>query len=498
MSRPILQLENVSRNFRGEFHIRNINLTLYKGEVHVIIGENGSGKSALMKIICGLLEKDSGSIYYYGKPVSFSSLHEAKSQGVVYQHQDVQMFDNLSVAENIFFDRLPSKKFIVRGIDRLQVESDCSKLFAKLRIPIDPAASMSRLGYAQRQLAAAAKCYVSDARIVIFDEPTASMSEVERNIFFELLEKIKQKVEGIFYISHRMDEITRVGDRVSVLYQGSVIGTEKKKNINPISLIQMMIGDPHQERYPKIDIEKGHTVLSVEHIKYGHILRDVNFQLQKSEILGITGLMGSGRTCLANCLFGLLVPDVGKIFIEGTQVQLKHPNDAMGHGISLIPENREQNAIFPFQDLSSNMTVASLHRFARSKILDQRCMQQVVHDYVQRLGISPGNKNDIIKTYSGGNKQRVMIGRWFMRRSKIYIMDEPTRGIDVAAKVDVYNAMNNLVANGASVILISSEIEEILGMCDRVIVLSGGREVCNLPKGSATKQNILHYATSRE
>jgi ribose transport system ATP-binding protein len=326
---------------------------------------------------------------------------------------------------------------------------------------------------------------VSEAKVIILDEPTATMSEKERKIFFEMLKRMRKKCRGIFYISHRMDEISTVGDRVTVLHHGRVVGTSETRAIGKEELVRLMSGNILKERYPRLDIKKEETVFSVERLEMKPILRNVSFELKKGEILGITGLMGSGRTCLASCLFGVIEPTGGKILIDRKQVKIRHPLDALKLGIALIPEDRDQNAIFHRLSLAANATIASLERFRRGLNLDEQIMGQLVQSYANQLSILPGGLDDLLFTYSGGNQQKVMI-------------DEPTRGVDITARVDIYNAIIDLVSKGAAVILISSDIEEILGMCDRTLVLSGGEIVCDLPREEASKSLILDYATNEQ
>ena len=292
-----------------------------------------------------------------------------------------------------------------------------------------------------------------------------------------------------------MDEIRRIGDRVSVIHKGRIKGTESCDEVDKHSLVKMMSGDVNKERYPRLDGRHGGRVLSVEKLTLEPILKGVSFKLHNGEILGITGLMGSGRTLLANCLFGISRPTSGSLVVNGEKVSFNHPIEAMNCGISLIPEDRAENGIFSRHDLIHNITSATLRRFKLRGILDESFMRELTQDYVREMSIKPGNTGDIMDTYSGGNQQKVMVSRWLMNRSKIYIMDEPTRGIDAASKVDIYNAMNDMVNKGASIILISSEIEEILGMSDRVLVLAGGRIAAEMGRDNATKEKILDFAT---
>jgi ribose transport system ATP-binding protein len=492
--RPLIELKNIRKHF-VDFHLDEVDLHLHKGEVHVLIGENGSGKSTLMKLISGWFPPDGGAIIYKGEPIRFRSIHEAQKNGIVYLHQDVQSFDNLTVAENVFFGRIPKLWGVNTLVDLEKMMAECLSVFADLKIPIDPKVRLGTLGYAERQLVAAARGFVSRAELVIFDEPTSAMSEPDRDILFDIVERLKEAGAGIFYISHRMDEIRRIGDRVTVIHKGRIKGTESCDDVDKGSLLKMMSGDVHKDRYPRLGGKSGSVVLNVDDITLEPILKGVSFNLRQGEILGITGLMGSGRTLLANCLFGIVSPDGGRLEINGEEVSFGHPIEAMARGISLIPEDRAVNGIFHRHDLIHNITSATLRRFKARGVLNERFMRELTQEYVQEMSIQPGNTGDIMETYSGGNQQKVMVSRWLMNRSKIYIMDEPTRGIDAASKVDIYNAMNDMVDKGAAIILISSEIEEILGMSDRVLVLAGGRIAAEMKRDEASKEKILDYAT---
>jgi len=491
---PLIELKEVNKHF-ADFHLKNINLKLYKSEVHVLIGENGSGKSTLMKLIAGWFPPDEGEIVHLGNSACYRSIHEAQKNGIIYLHQDVQSFDNLSVAENVFFGRIPTLWGIRSFVDLRKMIAECNRVFTELKIPIDPGESLGKLGYAERQLVAAARGYVSRAEIVIFDEPTSAMTEPERKILFDILTRLKNKGSGIFYISHRMDEIHRIGDRVSVIHKGRILGTEECGDVDKNSLLKMMSVDVRKERYPRLPIKPGPVVMKVKDIILKPILKGVNFHLYRGEILGITGLMGSGRTLLANCLFGIIRPGSGRMEVGGEEVSFHHPIEAMARGISLIPEDRSKNGIFFRHNLIQNITSATLRRFNTHGVLDESYMREITQEYVQRMSIKPGNTGDILETYSGGNQQKVMVSRWLMNRSKIYIMDEPTRGIDAASKIDIYNAMNDMVDKGASIILISSEIEEIMGMSDRILVLAGGKISVEMNRNEVTKEKILEYAT---
>ncbi len=491
-----LRIEHLTKRF-GDFFLDVDSLSLERGRVHVIVGENGSGKSTLMKLLGGWFPPDGGKILLDSQEMSFTSIPHAQKCGVLYLNQDVQSFENLSVAENVYFGMLDSVSKHHHIVNQWELLAKCGQLFKELGITLDPRTRLEQLGYAERQLIAAVQGYISSAELIIFDEPSSAMSEPDRLLLFSLIRILKEKGKAIFYISHRMDEIRQVGDFVSVMSQGRITSTSSCMNLSHKDLITMLSGaeEVHTDRYPKLTRKYGETILEVDNLVFSPILKGVSFSLRKGEVLGITGLMGSGRTLLANCLFGIMKPHEGEIRIDGKAVEFSSPVDAMNNGISLVPEDRVDNGIFAKQDLVDNSTTAALRRFMNSKMLDSFDMETVTQEYVRLMGINPGKNDDAVVNYSGGNQQKVLITRWLMNRSRIYIMDEPTRSIDIASKIDIYNTMNDLVSKGVSVILISSEIEEILGMCDRILVLAKGVIACDLKRSEATKSNILSYAT---
>jgi ribose transport system ATP-binding protein len=492
--KPILELIKITKNFGDDFFLEDVSLDLYPGEVHVIIGENGSGKSAILKIVSGLVPPAQGEIRVDGELVHFSDIGAAKKAGILYRPQEPQLFDNLSVAENLYFDELPHS--IIGSLQVYQLRYDAKNLLHNLGIAIDPQKVVRTLGYAERQLLEAAKACVKKWKIVAFDEPTAALAEPERAILFAIVQRLKAQGVGVLYVSHRLDEIQKVGDRLSVVRQGRIIDTRPVKNLDREVLVKMMTGRLLTERYPRFANRQGKPVLEARDIRSGDILRGVSFSLRRGEILGITGLMGSGRTRLAQCLFGAVEPNGGQIYLNGKAVNFRNPQEALTQGLALIPEDRMENSILHRQDLVLNLTVASLNRYNKITGLDPKKMFKLVRNYSSRMGLRPGHPNDYPDSYSGGNQQKVSVARWLAKRAQIYIMDEPTRGIDVASKIDVYNAIADIAAKGGSVIFISSDIEEILGMCDRILVLTGGKIVCDLPRLKASQEIILEYATA--
>ena len=497
MSSPILLLSDINKYFSEDFSLQNINLDLYEGEVHVIMGENGSGKSAIMKIISGIFQPDSGKIILEGMPVHFKSVYDSKKHGIHYVMQDTNLYENLSVAENVFFDKMPYIHNFFKLIDINKMYYDCQILFDKLNIDIDPQKTVSQLGFAQKQLVELAKACISPSKILILDEPSAALTESERKILFETIITLKEEGMPIFYISHKLDEVEKIGDRITVIHQGEIVDTKDVKDIDNNTVIKMMTGKTFKNRYPKISSTIGEKILSVKNLTYSNILDNISFNLHKGEILGITGLVGSGRTVLAKCLFGMIEQYDGIIELDGNPVRFSSPSDAMAAGIILVPEDRLVNTVIGCLNLRENLSVAALERFARGPILYPTFMNTTSLHYIKNLNIKPGNPEDLFCEYSGGNQQKTILGRAIMTRPRIYILDEPTRGIDVPSKVDIYNIMNNIVTDEGSIIFISSDIEEILGMCDRILVLSDGKISCEMSQKEATKEKILYHSLKK-
>lgn len=495
MNVPALVLKDISKCMSEDFSLTSINLDLFYGEVHALIGENGSGKSMIINVINGIFKKDSGNIYLDGQEINLSSIAEAKKLGIHTVLQDIALYPNLTVAENIFADKMPYKNNLLHWIDYDQLMFNCVELFQKLDISMDPKALIHNLGLAQKYLVEMMKAYISDARIIFFDELSDSFSATEKEVLFKIIRELKAKNKAILYITHFLDEIETIADRVTVIHQGRIIGTRKVKEITTEEIIEIMARTKDGKRYPKLDIPPGKTVLSVKNLSFENILKDINFEVKKGEILGVTGLAGSGRSLLAKCIFGVTRPSTGIIEVNGKQVNIKEPYDAIKEGIALLPEDRINSSVFGCLDLEENVSISALKRFVQHMVIDSYILSEVSNAYVEKLSIKPGNANDLLNTYSGGNQQKMTVARWMMSRLKIYILDEPTRGVDIASKTDIYNCMVDMVRKGASIVLISSDIDEILGMCDRILVLNSGKLVCELTSSEATKETIIKHSS---
>ncbi len=495
MKEPILRLKNINLKLSDYFQLADINLDLFKGEVHVLTGENGSGKSSLMNIILGKYIKDSGEIIIDNCPVSINSPKDAKKLGITMIHQESSLFENFSVAENIFINNKPYINKTLKIINWNKTYSDCQALFKRFNFTLDEKALVENLNLAQKQLVEICRAYISQARIIIMDEPTSSLAEAETALLFNIIKELKKSGVAVIYISHRLDEIQKIGDRISVIRNGEIIGTQSMHDMNVNSIIHMMTGQELKNRYPKLTVKTGRELLKVSGLYSGNVIKDINFSLKKGEILGITGLAGSGRSKIAKCLFGVDKIDSGEIFIDKKKITLNSPADAINAGIAYVTEDRTSEGLFMYLNITENISAPNTRKVSNKYIIDRGIENDLCENYVENLRIKVETLNEKAAYLSGGNQQKLVLAKWIMSKSKILIFDEPTRGIDVTSKVDVYNVMNEMVTKDISIILISSDVNEVIGMCDRIIVLYNGRIKAIVPRNDATHEKIMAYAT---
>lgn len=495
MISPLLQLNNVNKKLSDYFELKNISLDLYRGEVHAIVGENGSGKSSLMNVICGVYPKDSGEILIDEKSVSINSPMDAKKLGIAMIHQDSSLFEHFTIAENIYIDNIPYSNKLLKIVDWTKMHNNCQALFDKFGFILNGENIVKNLNVAQKQLVEICKAYVSNSRIIIMDEPTSSLTESECLFLFGIIKELKKSGVAIFYISHKLEEIKLVGDRITVIRDGEIIGTQKIGTMDVGTIIHMMTGMDLKERYPKLKLKLGKEILKITNLYSGSTLKDINFSLKKREILGVIGLVGSGRTKIAKCLFGMCKVDSGEIIIENKKAIINSPSDAISLGIGCVTEDRQSEGLFMYLSIPENITAPNISKVSNNNIIDKNIEKTLANEFVERLGIKMGSIKSKAAYLSGGNQQKVVLSRWIMSKSRILILDEPTKGIDIASKVDVYNVMNEMVTKKVSIILISSDVNEVLGMCDRIIVLYNGRISAIIPKNEASRENIMFYAT---
>ena len=496
MGDVILTMKGIDKSFPGVHALDHVDLEVRKGEVHALMGENGAGKSTLMKVLTGIYHKDSGTITYEGKEVEFSNPREAQEAGIVIVHQELNMLGHLTVAQNIFIGREFMKGKL---IDDKKMNEEAKRLFDQLGIDIDPTETMSRLTVGKQQMCEIAKAISHDAKVIIFDEPSAALTEAEIEELFKIIRDLRKKQMGIVYISHRMDEIKVITDRVTVMRDGGYVGTLITEECTKDDIINMMVGrviyeDPKTESAVPKDAP---VVLKVEHLNAGRMVKDVSFELRKGEILGFSGLMGAGRTETARALFGADPKQSGDIYVNGKKVDIKNPQDAVKCGIGYLSEDRKRYGIVVDKTVAENSTMASLEFYMKGMFIDKKKENEAAQKYVDLLRTKTPGVDQLVVNLSGGNQQKVVIAKWLIRNCDILIFDEPTRGIDVGAKSEIYQLMNELVAEGKSIIMISSEMTEILRMSDRIIIMCEGRKTGELGIEEATQERIMHAATLR-
>lgn len=489
-------MKDIDKSFVGVHALKTACFDLKKGEVHALMGENGAGKSTLMKVLTGIYSKDSGFIKYKDKEVEYSNPKEAQEAGIVIVHQELNMMNHLTVAQNIFIGREMMKgKFI----DDNKMNIEAKKLFDKLNIDIDPTEIMGNLTVGRQQMCEIAKAISQHAEIIVFDEPTAALTESEIEELFKIIRDLQAKGIGIIYISHRMDEIKVITDRVTVMRDGEYVGTLITNDSTKEDIISMMVGRTiYEDPKEKSNVAKdAPVVLKVENLNAGRSVKNVSFELRKGEILGFSGLMGSGRTETARAIFGADKIESGAIYVNDSKLDIKNPMDAVNVGIGYLSEDRKRYGIVLDKTVTENSTMASLDNFVNGIFINKKKEKSVSKEFIQKLKTKTASTETSVVTLSGGNQQKVVIAKWLVRDCDILIFDEPTRGIDVGAKSEIYSLMNELVAQGKSIIMISSELTEILRMSDRVIVMNEGRITGELPIEEATQESIMHKATLR-
>ena len=494
MGEVILTMKGIDKSFPGVHALDHVDLEVRKGEVLALMGENGAGKSTLMKVLTGIYKKDSGTITYEGKEVEFANTREAQDNGIVIVHQELNMLGHLTVAQNIFIVR-EFKKGI--RIDDKKMNEEAKKLFDRMHIDIDPRETMNKLTVGKQQMCEIAKAISHDAKVIIFDEPSAALTETEIQEMFKIINDLKAKGIGIIYISHRMDEIKVITDRVTVMRDGTYVGTLITKDCTKDDIINMMVGrviyeDPKTQNMVPKDAP---VVLKVDHLNAGKMVKDVSFELHKGEILGFSGLMGAGRTETARALFGADPIDSGDIYINGKKVDIKSPEDAVRNGIGYLSEDRKRYGIVVQKSVAENTSMATMEHFMKGIFIDKKKEKEVSQQYVESLATKTPNVDQLVVNLSGGNQQKVVIAKWLTRNCDILIFDEPTRGIDVGAKNEIYKLMNQLAEQGKAIIMISSEMTEILRMSDRIVVMCEGKKTGELDISEATQENIMNMAT---
>jgi ribose transport system ATP-binding protein len=490
MTTPLLELRNISKVFPGIKALDQVSFSVIPGEVHMLLGENGAGKSTLMKILCGAYKADAGEFFHKGEKIEIHSPSDARKYGIAVIFQEFSLVPYLNIAQNIFLGREYLGLF-PGTIDHSKMHSEARKILDELSVEHDTHTLVHTLGVAQQQMVEIAKALSQNAKILVMDEPTATLSERETTLLFKIINNLKAKGVAIVYISHRMAEVFSMGDRISVLRDGKYVGEASPKNTSPDELVQMMVGRTVDMIYQKNYVSSlGAVALKVENLHSPNGIHNINLHVHSGEIVGLAGLVGAGRTEVARAIFGVDPITSGRVEVFG-QMRSGGPYQSVNLGLSLIPENRKSEGLALIRTVEENIVLAGLKKLFPSNWINQKRSQQVAKDLIARLRIATPSEKRPALVLSGGNQQKIVIGKWLTTESKIFIFDEPTRGIDVGAKSEIFSLIYKLVEDGAAVLLISSELSEIVNVCDRVYVMREGTIAGELQKDSITETNVL-------
>lgn len=489
--KTLLQMNGIHKSFPGVYALKDVSLELKAGEVHALLGENGAGKSTLIKVLGGIYSADQGEIIIEGNKVSIDGVKAAQENGIAIIHQELVLVPHMTVAENIFLGREPMKAGF---IDKVKMNTDAQELLDAYEMNILATELVGRLTIAQQQMVEIVKAISYNSKILVMDEPTSSISDKEVHFLFGMMRTLTAKGVGIIYISHKMSELEEICDRVTVMRDGQYVATKVVKETNKDELIAMMVGRELTNYYTRDYMEPGEVILKCENISDGELVDNVSFELKKGEIIGFAGLVGAGRSETMKCIFGLTPKAKGDIYVSGKKVTIKSPVEAMRYGLSLVPENRKEEGLYKVQSVRFNSTIEVLGQFIRGIFVNNGKEREITQEYIDKMATKTPSQEQVIGNLSGGNQQKVLIGRWLATHPDILILDEPTRGVDVGAKSEIYAIMNELVKQGVSIIMISSELPEILGMSDRIYVMAHGKMKGCISHEEATQENIMKLA----
>jgi ABC-type sugar transport system ATPase subunit len=491
---PVLEMKTITKRFPGVVALSGVNLVVESGQVHALVGENGAGKSTLMKILSGAYQKDEGQILIEGREVVIPNPEQAIELGISIIYQDLNLVGDLSVAENIFLGRFPLHERPKR-IDWRKLYQQTEKALAELKVGLNPHSIVKSLTVGARQMVAIAKALSRNPKILVMDEPTAALSETEIEALFEVVGHLQAKGVGIIFISHHLEEVFKLASKATVLRDGQYIGTVNVAEVDRDTLIQMMVGRKVETLYPKESVTIGESVLEVKGVSWGNKLHDINLTVRRGEIVGLTGLVGAGRTELAQIIFGDKRPDSGSIRFCRKSCSFGHPQQAVAEGIALIPEDRNEQGLHISMSVRENITMANLRKFTNHWGVERKKEMLAVNQSITALNIRTSGMEQSVANLSGGNQQKVALAKWMQGQPKLVIFDEPTRGIDVGAKAEIYKLMCQLARSGTAVLMISSELPEILAMSDRILVMCEGRIKGEFERHEATPEKIMHVAT---
>jgi ribose transport system ATP-binding protein len=495
-NKELLRAEHINKGFSGVAALQDIQFDLKAGEVHALLGENGAGKSTLVKIISGVYTKDSGDLFIQGeKIISNITPITAQNMGIGIIHQELNLCPHLTVAENIFLNREFSHTAGI--LNKKKQNEEARQYLSQLNLDIDPATPTINLPVSQQQMVEICKTLSMNAKIVIMDEPTSALTEKEIEDLFNVITLLKEQGKGIIYISHRLEELSRIVDRVTILRDGKYVKTLNFKDTNLQEIISLMVGRTLTEKFPRIETPRGEKVLEVRNLSSSHGVgvKDVSFELYKGELLAFAGLMGAGRTETVRAISGADKISGGEVYLEGKPIRIKSPIDAISMGLFCAPEDRKRDGLCVRMTLAHNITLPSLDIISKFGVIMNQVETEKTNQMVNSLRIKTSGINQYVRNLSGGNQQKIVVAKWLMRNAKAVIFDEPTRGIDVASKIEIYNIINNLKKNGIGVMFVSSELPEVLGMSDRIIVMCNGRISKELITKDTNQEEILHYAT---
>jgi len=496
MEEYIVELDHINKSFPGVQALDNVSFNLKSGEVHALLGENGAGKSTLVKILCGAYTKDSGTIKIFGQEVNNLNPKRAQELGVAIIHQELNMCPHLTVAENIFLGREICKSGLLSSYN---MNKEAEAILKRLNIQIHPDTVVGDLAVSKQQMVEIAKALSTNCKILIMDEPTSALTSKEIDDLFQIILKLRSEGCGIIYISHRLEELKHIVDRVTIMRDGKHIITMNFADTDMQEIIANMVGREIEQKYPRVSVSRGRKIFEVKNLNAGRLVRDINFQLYEGEIVGIAGLMGAGRTETTRAIFGVDPKESGEIFLDGKSITVNKPIDAIKAGIVLVPEDRKRDGLCTKLSIRENIALPNLDFLCNFLgIVDKKNEKNVAYKAVDSLEIKLPNIEVDAGSLSGGNQQKVVVSKWLARNSRVIIFDEPTRGIDVAAKVEIYNLMNDLKKQGIGVLFVSSEMPEIMGISDRILIMCDGKITGELDIENATQELILEYATRFE
>lgn len=491
-----IEMKGINKAFGGNPVLKNAGFVLADGEIHALMGENGAGKSTLMKILTGVYTRDAGTVIVNGREVVYSNAQEAEKEGIVFIHQELNVLFDLTVEENMFLGKEIHNRFGV--CNKKEMQKEVRRILDVLGVKIEPDAKMDTLSVGQQQMIEIAKALMVDAKVIIMDEPTAALSQSETVTLFKVVRSLKEKGVSIVYISHRMEEIFELCDRITILRDGQYVGTRNIPETNMDEIVKMMIGREIGERYPERNTIPGDIVFEVKNLNCPGIFKDVNFNVRAGEVLGVAGLMGAGRTEIMQSIFGNMPHVTGQIFMNGKEIHNKNPWDAMDNGIGFITEDRKTEGLMLEESIMKNISIANLGRISKKGVLNKKQEQEMTRHGIEDLHIKCTGAQHACGNLSGGNQQKVVFAKWIFTEPKVLILDEPTRGVDIGAKKEIYSIINKLAGTGVAIIMVSSELPEILGMSDRVMVVHEGKIGGFIDKKEANQENIMILATGGE